>query len=226
VATKANLDGARAAHPARGRPAAVVPARGVPGVGRLDPLTERPDFAPLVRRALDGDSSAWDALVEGLKRVAWKAIGAFDLHEDERKDAFASTFFRLFERLSTVRDPEKLPGWVATTARREASAISRARRRLIPTAELPTNRDATTDDQAEGLMDAELQDALRRALDRLDQSCRELLLLLMADPPLSYDDISQVLGLPHGSIGPTRARCLAKLRATPELAPFLDRRVR
>ena len=226
MATKANLDGARAAHPARGRPAAAVPARGVSGVGRLDPLTERPDFAPLVRRALDGDSSAWDALVEGLKRVAWKAIGAFDLHEDERKDAFASTFFRLFERLSTVRDPEKLPGWVATTARREASAISRARRRLIPTAELPTNRDATTDDQAEGLMDAELQDALRRALDRLDQSCRELLLLLMADPPLSYDDISQVLGLPHGSIGPTRARCLAKLRATPELAPFLDRRVR
>src|SRR5205823_3806329 len=110
-------------------------------------------------------------------------------------------------------------------ARREASAISRARRRLIPTAELSPEQ-ATAGDQADGLLDAELRDALRRALDRLDQPCRELLLLLMADPPLSYDEISHVLGLPHGSIGPTRARCLAKLRATPELAPYFDRRTR
>jgi RNA polymerase sigma factor (sigma-70 family) len=183
---------------------------------------ERPDFASLVNRALDGDSTAWDGLVDGLKRVAWKAIGAFDLQEDERKDAFASTFFLLFERLATVREPEKLPGWIATTARREASAVSRARRRLVPTAELPTPADGTPDVLAEGLIDGELHVALRRALERLEPSCRELLLLLMADPPLTYEEVGDVLGLPHGSIGPTRARCLAKLRATPELAPFLD----
>ncbi len=184
---------------------------------------DRPDFALLVHRALNGDSEAWDGLVDGLKRVAWKAIGAFDLPEDERKDAFASTFFRLFERLGTVREPEKLPGWIATTARREASAVSRARRRLVPTAELPQPGDAEPDMVAERLIDSELRDALRRALQRLPPSCRELLLLLMAEPPLSYEEIGEVLGIPHGSIGPTRARCLAKLRATPELASFLDR---
>ena len=79
---------------------------------------------------------------------------------------------------------------------------------------------------AERLIDSELRDALRRALQRLPPSCRELLLLLMAEPPLSYEEIGEVLGIPHGSIGPTRARCLAKLRATPELASFLDRGAR
>ena len=184
---------------------------------------DRPDFAVLVRGALEGDSGAWDGLVDGLKRVAWKAISAFDLHEDERKDAFASTFFRLFERLGTVREPEKLPGWIATTARREASAVARARRKLVPAAGLASSDEPVPDLVAEELIDDELRTALRQALDRLRPSCRELLLLLTADPPLSYEEIGDVLGLPHGSIGPTRARCLAKLRSMPELAPFLER---
>ena len=69
----------------------------------------QPDFDDLVRRALADDQRAWDELVAGLERVAWRAIGGFDLSAEDRKDAFAGTFFRLYERLDTIREPAKLP---------------------------------------------------------------------------------------------------------------------
>ena len=72
-----------------------------------------------------------------------------------------------------------------------------------------------------GLVDDELRVALQAALAELSTACQDLLRLLTIDPPLSYADIGEALGLPHGSIGPTRQRCLERLRAAPQLVPFL-----
>jgi len=179
------------------------------------------DLPALVARALERDQRAWRDLVNRLKGVAWKVIYSYDLSEEDRNDAFASTFFRLHERLATVREPEKLPGWVATTARNEANTVSRRRSKLVPMAELPL-RTVDHGDHGEGLESDELSTALYAAFSSLSPEHQALMRMLSADPPIGYDEISRVLNLPHGSIGPTRARCLQRLRTSPELAPFLN----
>jgi RNA polymerase sigma factor (sigma-70 family) len=179
------------------------------------------DLPALVARALERDQRAWRDLVDRLKGVAWKVLYSYDLPEEDRNDAFASTFFRLYERLSTIREPEKLPGWVATTARNEANTVSRRRAKLVPMAELPL-RSVELGDHGEAMENDELRTAMFAAFGRLPPEQQALMRMLSADPPIGYDEISRVLNLPHGSIGPTRARCLQRLRSSPELAPFLN----
>jgi RNA polymerase sigma factor (sigma-70 family) len=178
-------------------------------------------FDVLARSALAGDSAAWEELVARLQRVAWRSIAGFDLSEEDRKDAFAGTFFRLYERLGTIREPAKLPGWVATTARNEVHSLLRARRRDVPTDLNDEHLAPTSPEPASRLLEGELHTALHAGLARLSAPCRQLLLLLTTDPPLSYGEVSELLELPHGSIGPTRQRCLDRLRQTTELRPFL-----
>lgn len=180
-----------------------------------------PSFDGLVARALDGDSTAWEELVHRLKNVAWRTIGGFTLSDEDRKDAFAATFFRLHERLSTVRDPSRLPGWVATTARNEVLTVLRARRRDLPVDLGDNDVPAVEVEPAAGLIDRERRAALHAALQRLSAPCQQLLRLLSVDPPLSYAEIGETLGVPHGSLGPTRQRCIERLRGTPELLPLL-----
>jgi RNA polymerase sigma factor (sigma-70 family) len=180
------------------------------------------DFDELTHAALAGDQPAWEELVGRLQKVAWRAIGGFDLSPEDRKDAFAGTFFRLYERLGTIREPGKLPGWVATTARNEVLTLLRARRRDLPMALEDEHLPPTEPEPAGRLLELELRDALHRGLARLSGPCQQLLQLLTLDPPLSYVEVGELLDLPHGSIGPTRQRCLDRLRQTPELRPFLE----
>jgi RNA polymerase sigma factor (sigma-70 family) len=175
----------------------------------------------LMQRALAHDEAAWRQLVDTLKGVVWKVLYGYDLTDEDRNDVFASTFFRLYERLSTIREPEKLPGWVATTTRNEANSVYRRRSRTVPMAELPLRASDTTD-HSERMVDDELRAALLAAFGRLAPDQQALMRLLSADPPLSYEEISRLLNLPHGSIGPTRQRCLQRLRNSPELAPYLS----
>lgn len=191
-------------------------------VGDLPDELDTAPFDVLVARALDGHKVAWEALVARLQRVAWRTIGGFTLTEEDRKDAFAATFFRLYERLGTIREPEKLPGWVATTARNEVLTLLRARRRAVPVDLDDSVVPATTVDPATRILDEERHRAFHQALLRLSESCQQLLRLLTVDPPLSYAEISEALGVPHGSLGPTRQRCIDRLRAMPQLAPFLE----
>jgi RNA polymerase sigma factor (sigma-70 family) len=176
----------------------------------------------LVRAALAQDGQAWNELVSRLEKVAWRSIAGFNLSPEDRKDAFAATFFRLFECLGSIREPAKLPGWVATTARNEVHALLRARRRDTPADLGDEHLPVVEHEPAEGLLDLELSEALHRGLARLSSACRELLQLLSIDPPLSYAEVGEALDIPHGSIGPTRQRCLDRLRDTPELRPFLQ----
>ena len=184
------------------------------------------EFAPLVHAALTGEAAAWEQLVERLQKVAWRSIAAFDLSNEDRKDAFAATFFRLYERLGTIREPAKLPGWVATTARNEVHTLLRSRRRDAPIDVGDEHLPVVEGEPAGRLLERELHDALHRGLARLSAACRELLHLLTLDPPLSYAEVGDLLDLPHGSIGPTRQRCLDRLRDTPELRPFLHEAAR
>jgi len=181
----------------------------------------RRDYPGLVARARDGDAAAWTELVHELKGVVWATVAEFGLSADDRKDVFAASFCRLVERLDTVRDPDKLPGWMATTTRNEARTLLRSRARFDLRDEVVEleSGDHPTDDR---LLRDELRVALRGAFGRLGRPCQDLLRLAAADPPIPYDDIAVQLAIPRGSIGPTRQRCLDRLRQTPELRAFLE----
>jgi len=134
------------------------------------------------------------------------------LAPEEADDVFQNTFARLVERLSTLRDPSRLRAWLVTTARR-LSLDTATRRRAIPESDevlgaLPDPGPLP----AEELARLEEQHLVRRAFEMLPDRCHELLHLLYyaAEEP-SYVEIGKRLGLPMGSIGPTRARCLEKL---------------
>jgi len=183
------------------------------------PPHEEIDFRTLVADARAGDEAAWEALVNQLSRVVWKTIGNYRLSPADQEDAFASTFFRLFDRIETIIEPRALPGWIATTARNEVRALLRAQGRAIPMESLPL-RPLNVADIDERLLDDELVRAAVAAFAELPVKAQALLRALTAVPPLSYAEISALLDLPHGSIGPNRATYLRMLRAA--LAPYLD----
>jgi RNA polymerase sigma factor (sigma-70 family) len=175
------------------------------------------DLAALATRALDGDSTAWRSLVDRLSGVVWKVVSSYRLSAADREDAYASTFYRLYDKLATIREYAALPGWVATTARNEVHAILRSQGRVVPT-DAPALREVVPGDHDSALLDDELLGKAMVAFSRLPAKRQALLRLLTAEPPLSYEEISRLLDIPLGSIGPTRGRCLEQLRL--ELMPY------
>ena len=181
------------------------------------------DDATLVRHCLDGDAAAWRAVVQRNQRLVYAIALRCGLDEAAAADVFQTVFERLFENLYRLAQPERLRAWIVTTARREAlRQMQRARRETATSpdvlVELSDNSASETTAE-EALPDAVLEelqrsDHLRRALDRLDPRCRSLLtaLFLDDDNDSGYAEIARRLGLPVGSLGPTRARCLDKLR--------------
>lgn len=176
-------------------------------------MTSEPQasLTELVHRALDGDDRAWETLVDRLSGLVWKVIGSYRLSHADREDAFASTFYRLYDKLITVQNPEALPGWIATTARNEVRGLMRSQGRLLPMEELPL-RDVDPVELDAALLDGELTAAVAKAFERLPAKGQALLRLLTAVPPLSYGEIGRILDLPHGSIGPMRLRYLQQVR--------------
>jgi RNA polymerase sigma factor (sigma-70 family) len=181
----------------------------------------------LVTRANNGDKSAWDQLVERFAPLVWSICRRYQLGRPDADDVGQGVWLRLVEHLPALRDPAALPGWLATTTQRECLRVLRAGQRrdeherpLPPdsTAEIAGRAGAEPDAPDSELLEAELMDALREGLAALSARCRELLLLLIQDPPLAYADVGARLQLPVGSIGPTRGRCLEALRRTPALA--------
>jgi RNA polymerase sigma factor (sigma-70 family) len=164
----------------------------------------------LVRRAAAGDQRAWDQLVEGYAGLIWSVARLHGLSASDAADVSQVTWLRLVEQVGRLRQPERLAGWLATTARRESARVAKRAARQVPIGDGPDEPDDVT---ADGRVELDERDALlRRAFAGLTPRCRELLGLLLADDNLSYAEVSQVLDMPVGSIGPTRARCLACLR--------------
>ena len=178
-------------------------------------------LSALVTSARDGDSASWDAVVDRFLPLVHRVISRYRLSPADAADVNQTVWLRLVEHLSDLREPEALPGWLVTTARRESLRLLEARRGPLPVDPAAPALDVVDDaDLAEPLLRDERARALRAALDELPPARRDLLVLLATDPPTSYDEISRRLGIPVGSIGPTRARALAQLRDSRALRPW------
>lgn len=166
----------------------------------------------LVAAALAGDADAWNEIVDRYQRLVWSVVRSYRLDSATASDVAQTVWLKLVENLDRIRDPERVPAWLCTTARNEALRMARAGQRVIPSDfEYDTEDVGLPEIDARLLHEEELA-AVLDALRRLDVPCQQLLRLLTADPPLDYDTISEIIDRPKGSIGPTRARCLDKLR--------------
>jgi RNA polymerase sigma factor (sigma-70 family) len=184
---------------------------------RTQETTSRPrlagnDVARLVRRAADGEHEAWNALVDEFGAVVWATARAHRLNGADAADVFQTTWLRLVENIGSIRDPSSVGAWLATTARRQSLAVIRRAARVVPLGDDLPDLPSDAPHAAEQLVSRQNAVAVRAALERLGPRDRRLLRMLAAEPAPSYDEISAALGMPVGSIGPTRARALTRLR--------------
>jgi RNA polymerase sigma factor (sigma-70 family) len=187
-------------------------------------MSDDSSVSALVARVRDGDQEAWNEIIERYVPLVWSICLRHQLSRPDIDDVGQSVWLLLVENIGKLRDPEALPGWLATTTKRECVRVLRTARRhdhadLPPEEQMPVDPDAATIEQEVIL--AERNAALRAAFAELEPHCHELLSLLITDPPLSYEDVSTRLGIPVGSIGPTRGRCLDRLRQSPHLTAIL-----
>ncbi|GHE45102.1 RNA polymerase sigma factor [Streptosporangium violaceochromogenes] len=182
--------------------------------------------APVIDRqtihaALAGDQAAWDALVGRFSGLLWSVVRAHGLSGADAADAVQGTWLRLLESLHTIRDPDRVGSWLFTTARREASLLSRRRRgeRLVAdpadaesAGPWPAPAGQAHSDPALAVLRADEGRRLWRAVETMREPCRSLLLLAATAPDAGVRQLAGRLGMPSGSYGPTRRRCLNRLR--------------
>jgi RNA polymerase sigma factor (sigma-70 family) len=172
----------------------------------------------MLAAASDGDQGAWEALVTRFERLVWATARSHRLASPDAADVCQTTWLRLVENLDRIHDPDRLGAWLVTTAKRECLRVLRLRgRELAMDSEAAFDTRRRQDPVSEAVIAAERDGALVRALEALDERCRVLLRLLSAVPASSYREIGAALEMPVGAIGPTRERCLQKLRRRPEL---------
>jgi RNA polymerase sigma factor (sigma-70 family) len=176
----------------------------------LDPQA----VAALVRNAAAGDLRSWERLVDQFARLIWSITADFKLSESDAADVAQTTWLRLLEHIDRIEYPDRVGSWLAATARNECLRSLAARKRVVLAQddEVLAGAVAAGPDVDERILADERDQVVRDALSQLPRRSQRLLELLMADPPTSYAEISSEMGLPVGSIGPTRGRCLAQLR--------------
>lgn len=171
------------------------------------------EAADLVREAAGGDERAWESLVDRFADLVWSVARGHGLSRADAADVSQTTWLRLAEHLRTLREPEKVGSWLITTARRESlRTLRRSRHHVLVDSCVDwcgTGAGIEIDDE---LLAGERDAELWRAFDGLSGPCKALLRMLLNDPPPSYADVSEAFDMPMGSIGPTRARCLDRLR--------------
>jgi RNA polymerase sigma factor (sigma-70 family) len=175
------------------------------------------DLAQLVSKAVGGDQAAWNRIVERFGGRVWAICRAYRLSQADASDVFQQTWLRVLEKLDTLRDPVRLGSWIGTTCSREALAAHRraARYRLVGDSGLLDRASDPNDAPELPILLADRNAELWRAFRMLSLRCQDVLRVLVADPDggrPSYEHAAEVLGLPIGSLGPTRGRCLARLR--------------
>ena len=169
--------------------------------------------ASALQRAAGGDQAAWDELVDDFSQMLWAVASGYRLGHADTAEVVQTAWLRLVENLDRIKQPEALGGWLATTARREALRLLRLR-----------GREPVVDDDArfdlispaepgpeDRALDTDRQQRVWDAFARLPEHCRTLLYLLSV-VAVSYTELASMLDMPIGSIGPTRARCLVRLR--------------
>lgn len=191
--------------------------RGVRKIVALDP----DQVGRLAREAARGDETAWKALVDGFSGLVWSITRGYALSFADAADVSQTVWLRLAEHIGRIDRPERVGAWLATTARHESLRVARGSARVIPTDDEAllgvgmADEDSPEQDMVNsGHAPIGSQRAMRlwRAFGELSARCRRLLRILIASPPPNYAEVAAALGMPVGSIGPTRARCLRQLR--------------
>ena len=193
--------------------------------GKVDAMTQAlaiEDDASLVARCLDDDASAWAVLVQRYQRLVYAVVRRMGLDEHAAADVFQTVFERLVKHLPRIADPSRLQAWIVTTTKRESLLQRQRGQRTVSMTRVDESGDEASEwdlaDESpiaeEALADLQQLNQLRGAMERLDARCRDLLLLLFRDDDdkLPYDEVARRMGTTVGSIGPTRSRCLDKLR--------------
>jgi RNA polymerase sigma factor (sigma-70 family) len=175
---------------------------------------EDEESCALVRAAAAGDARAWNTLVGRYVALLWSIALRHGLNESDAADVVQNTWLRLFEHIDDIREPARVGAWLATTAQREALRIVAQRQRTVPSDDEATfdGADRLQAPLDEGLLAQELAAEAVAALDELPPTWRALVVALTQDPPLTYEEIVADLGVPIGSIGPTRGRSVRRLR--------------
>ena len=183
-----------------------------------------PDLERLLTRCRRGDSESWSRLVERLQSLVYSIPRRYGLGPDDAADVFQTTFQALYRNLDRIESAQALPKWLSVTAARESLKVKRIQSRTtlaedhgIPLEEIVAREDSTAESDAVAAESAMLA---REAIGALDDRCRDLLTALYLGSDAPYAEISTKLGLPVGAIGPTRARCLDKLRKILEKGGF------
>jgi RNA polymerase sigma factor (sigma-70 family) len=188
-------------------------------------MSDHHPVTDLVTWARNGDKQAWDALVERCAPLVWSTCRRHRLKDADADAVGQHVWLLLLDQLDNLSDPVALPGWVATTTRLECDRVLRTARGplgardLLETQTFPDEQAATAEQEP---LAAECHAALRQVFLELPPGCQRLITLLTADPPVSYAEISARLGIPVGSIGPTRRRCVERLRRHPAIAALTN----
>ena len=184
-----------------------------------DELAQRGD-RELIVACLDGDSTAWETLITRYQRLIYSIPMKARLSPDDAADIFQSVCLKLYEKLSTLRDHERVSSWLITTTTREVWRVAARNRRDATTAsgdeegtdvinQIPSTG-PLADEQRQAL---EQQQIVRQSVEALPERCRKLVTMLFYEKDeLSYADIARRMNMPVPSVGPTRARCLEKLK--------------
>lgn len=166
-----------------------------------------------VERARDGERGALDEVVRELNPLLWHVARAQGLGVEEAADVVQTTWLELIRRLHEIRSPQALTGWLVTTTRREAWHVrERSRRRESDTTAVLEAAPDPGPEPHERLLSDERDRVLWRHFQRLSERCRALLRVVAEVDRPDYSVVAEALAMPRGSIGPTRGRCLAKLR--------------
>ena len=191
-------------------------------------MRDGPTVVALITRARGGDQGAWYDLIERYSPLVWSICSSYRLSRSDIDDVAQGVWVLLVERLGQIREPAALPGWLATTTHRECLRTMRGTRNHAYTDIGPDAQDTFGVPETlieEQVIMAERDAALRAAFADLPPGCQRLLALLISDPPVAYAQISAALDMPIGSIGPSRIRCLQRLRRSPHLAAVIDFRI-
>ena len=186
-------------------------------------MRDDPSVIALVTRAADGDQAAWNELVDRYAPLVWSICNRYRLDRSDIDDVFQNTWLLLVEHIRRLREPAALPGWLATTTQRECLHHLRAAHKKHEQAGAVADQPEAAPGHSgtlveEEILSAERNAALRAAFAQLPEQCQQLLGMLVSDPPFSYAEIGAALEMKVGSIGPSRARCLERLRNCPQLA--------
>jgi len=173
----------------------------------LKPKTAPPRVdAELIERCIKGDQTAWKELVMRYQRLVYSVAHTLCPAGEEVSDVFQQVWLELYQQLAQLRNVDALPAWLITVTRRRMYALIRSQHSFEPL-------DDEAPDLSQQLRQIEFEHTLERAIGKLPDRCQNLIHLLYFDSnEPSYSQIAQAMGIPEASIGPTRARCLEKLR--------------